>query len=237
MMSRSKSPGAISLAAVLPLLAAVAVAGVVAGAATVRAQARAREFDPELLKSGDIIRYRELTRTDFLADQPPAEVVDFRGDLGAATCVFLTTDPDMVVRTTGDDRGLVHAKVENLRFLAFMDRSCSWWNSAPVLLPEDYILQHEQIHFALFEIAARRLNARAEWLTRQFQTVSPDRQVAIDEVHRRIDIEIERAVVEVLRRSDELDDETSRTLRRDRQDWWYRQVADELARLEPGGAE
>ena len=48
-----------------------------------------------------------------------------------------------------------------LRFFAQMDRNCSWWNPGEVGLPDDYILEHEQIHFALFELEARRLNESA----------------------------------------------------------------------------
>jgi hypothetical protein len=214
------------------VLAVTVVAATTVGpVAAAGAQARARAVDPELLENGDVIRYRDLSREDFLADKAPAEVADFHGDLGAATCVFLTTDPEMIVRTTGDDRGLVYAQVENLRFMAFMDRGCSWWNPEPISLPDDYILQHEQIHFALFEIEARRLNRRSEWLTKQLQTVSSDRQAAVDELHRRIDVEIERAMAAIFRRSDDLDDDTSRTIRRDRQDWWWRLVNQELAEL------
>jgi hypothetical protein len=41
-----------------------------------------------------------------------------------------------------------------------MSRQCSWWGSEDEL-PEEQILEHQQIHFAIDEIEARRLNARA----------------------------------------------------------------------------
>jgi len=217
------------------LLVVIAVIGAAAGEVPARAQVRARVFDPELLESGDLIRYRDLSRDDFLAETSPAEVANFHGTLGAATCVLLTTDPEMVIRATGspDERGLVYAQVENPRFVALMDRECSWWNPAPVSLSNDYVLQHEQIHFALFEIGARRLNRRIERLADQFQTVSTTRQRAVYELDRRIDAAIQTAMAEIVRRSEQLDEETSRNVREDRQDEWWRLVSDELAQLDP----
>ncbi len=220
----------------------VAVAGVVILAAgdispafAIVAQARPREFDPRLLETGDLIQYRDLSREDFLAADPPAEAIGLHGRLGAATCVFLTTHPDTVIRASSrgldQQRGVVRAQIENLGFLAYMDRECSWWNPAPIALPEEYILEHEQIHFAFFEIAARRLNRRADQLTRQMETVSTSQQRALEEIHRQIDAEMQRIIEEVMARSNDFDRETSRTYRRDRQKWWRQTVNLELERL------
>lgn len=226
------------MAAVLLAAAPTATVGA-AGEATPVAQARTRALDAGLLENGDLIRYRSLSRDDFRADAPPGEVAHMHAQLGAATCAFLATDPEMAIRATGPDanRGLVHARVENLGFIALMDRECSWWNPAPVSLPAEYILQHEQIHFALFEIAARRLNRRTAQLADQFRSISTSQQGAVDELRQRLDAEVQTAVDEVLRRGKELDDDTSRALRQDRQDWWWRQVSEELEQLgwAPGG--
>ncbi len=227
------------ITAILRLVAlagvAVLAAGGIAPASAIVAQARPREFDPKLLETGDLIRYRDLSREDFLAADPPAEAAGLHGQLGAATCVFLTTHPNTAIRASSSgldqQRGLVRAQVEDLGFLAYMDRECSWWNPAPMALPDEYILEHEQIHFALFEIAARRLNRRVETLTRQMGTVSTSQQRALEEVHRQIDVEMQRMIEEVLARSNDFDRETSRTYRRDRQNWWWRTVNLELDRL------
>lgn len=215
----------------LLLLASVMLAG--AASAVAGGQARPRAFDPDLLRNGDIIRYRDLKRADFRGNEPPPETAGMHGRLGAATCVFLATDPDTAIRATAPDEtnGLVRAQVEDLRFIAFMDRDCSWWNPRPMTLPADYILQHEQIHFALFEIAARRLNHRADELTRRMQTVTSTQQQAVDHIHRHIDIEMQRALDEILARGNDFDRETSRTYRQDRQNWWWETVSRELARF------
>lgn len=202
-------------------------------------QARNRRFDPELFETGDLIRYRALTRDDFRADNPPEEIGGDRY-LGAATCVYLTTHPDMFVRASsrGIDAqlGQVRATVESVGFAAFMDRGCSWWNPARVMLPDDYILGHEQVHFALFEIAARELNQRANELAAEWELVMLDQQTAIEQVRGRIDAELEAAYDVVVERSNDFDKETSRTYRPNRLSWWRAQVEEELKQLEAAEA-
>lgn len=214
---------------------AVLALGVGLPASTANAQARPRAFDPELLRTGDLIRYRAIDSSDFLAEEPPAEAAGLHGRLGAATCVFLATDPDTSIRTVARapdrDRGLVRAEVESLGFIAFMDRECSWWNSAPLALPREYVLQHEQIHFALFEIAARQLNTRVDELTRQLRTVAASQRDAVEVLERRIDAEMQAAINAVLERSNAFDRDTSRSYRQDRQSWWWETVIRELDRL------
>jgi hypothetical protein len=220
---------------VILLAGALAAAASALAAPEAAAQARARKFDPSLLENGDLIGYRALTRDDFRAGEPPGEVADLHSQLGAATCVFLATHPGMFVRSGshGVDalQGQYRAWVEDLAFLAYMDRECSWWNPVPLGLPADYILQHEQIHFAFFEIAARRLNRDAEKLAKQLETVSPNQQQALHELRRRLDRELQKEMAAIVQRSDQLDRETSRTYRLDRQEWWWQAVNEELREL------
>ena len=219
-----------------------AVCTTTTAAASGHAQARARAFDPELLAQR---RFDSLSRPGarmtFLA-QPlaPAEAGGISTvQLGAATCVFLTTDTEHRLSAPAPRAWTRNAVWCGRRWrtsasLPYMDRG--------VLVVESRrrcrcrprtFCEHEQIHFALFEIAARRLNRRVEWLTDQIQTVSSNRQAAVDQLHRRIDTEIDRAMAGIVRRSDELDDETSRIVRQDRQNWWWRLVNNELAQLDP----
>ncbi len=109
------------------------------------------------LDMSDVISYRKLERTDFRGTQPPA---DFDERMAAVTCVF--TQPivdkkaiDIQPATTADGDQVYDVTYKNLRYRALMNRNCSWWNSSTPGSDEDYVLEHEQIHFALFEIAAR----------------------------------------------------------------------------------
>ena len=220
------------------LLAAVVTAGP-SRAQAPGGQARLRSFDPALLETGDLILYRDLDRRDFRALEPPGEAVGTHGQLGAATCVFLATGPDAYIYSSsgGPDLkfGQFRMRIENLEFVAYMDRECSWWNPAPLTLPADYILQHEQIHFALFEIAARRLDSRAAELMRELETVSTNQKQGVDGIQERLDTELLRAVNEVAARNSDFDRDTSLTYRRDRQSWWWNTVTAELERYRRSG--
>jgi len=214
-------------------LAAVVAAGP-SQAEAPSGQASLRAFDPALLETGDLILYRDLDRRDFRALEPPGEAFGRHAQLGAATCVFLATDPDAYIYSSSGGLNLqfgqFHARIENLGFIAYMDRGCSWWNPAPLTLPADYILQHEQIHFALFEIAARRLNSRAVELMKELETVSTNQKQGVDAIHRRLDTELLRAVNDVVSRNNDFDRDTSLNYRRDRQSWWWNTVTVELER-------
>ena len=48
--------------------------------------------------------------------------------------------------------------IPELTFEAIFIPSCSWWNPDLPGKRESYVLEHEQIHFALSELAARKLS-------------------------------------------------------------------------------
>ena len=117
---------------------------------------------PEDWLGGEVVGYRLLVKEDFQA----ANSGHLWGNIahGAEICVQIIPSQDH--EQTG-------------AFRAVMKPSCSFWNEAvgkvgtlgglsgvsvipglPTSQPEWYVLQHEQIHFAIMEVAARRLSAR-----------------------------------------------------------------------------
>lgn len=127
---------------------------------------RGQILDTLAQMSDDVIPYRALVRADFRGSRPPPHFEPYRHRLGAATCAYVVASPETRIMATrfDDGRGTVHHRAEPhaLGYRALMDRSCSWWNTEQQELPPEYVLEHEQIHFALFELAARELDARAE---------------------------------------------------------------------------
>ena len=120
----------------------------------------------------DSIPYRLLQRSDFRGERPPGS---FDERMAAVTCAFIEPliDPEALEIEQGamsDGAPSFRITLHNLKYRALMDRACSWWNPAVDDQREDYILAHEQIHFALFEVAARdwsdapplKFNFRAE---------------------------------------------------------------------------
>lgn len=195
---------------------------------------KGRVVEPHEVAGADLIRYRTLTRADFRAPAPPPEAAAHAEQLGALTCAYIATTPDTAyeIRETvrGRDRSY-EVRFERLGFLAHMDRGCSWWNDESKAKDDAYVLQHEQIHFALAEIEARRRNQEAkELLQSWFEKTS-----SMDEAKRKVEVKLEGlvndAMAELLDVSEDFDEDTSAKRSPERQNAWEQRVNEELAKL------
>jgi len=177
----------------------------------------------------DLIPYRKLRRDDFRASHPPPSFGENAAQMGAITCATIRSRPG--ARFTSELRGAdIEVGIEGLEFEAMMDRGCSWWNDAREVYSSAYMLEHEQVHLALFEVEARRLTRR---LTRA--RISARRGVDPDELaarmQRRIDGEVESATRAVLERSLRFDEDTSLRHRPALQRRWFETLEAELRDL------
>ncbi|RIK96031.1 MAG: hypothetical protein DCC71_22745 [Proteobacteria bacterium] len=221
------------------IAAALAGAGVAACGANagkpLPSEARGSTWDVHSseLAGRDLVSYRALRRSDFRAKLPPPQARAAADRLGAATCSYLVPDRETFQiranpRQRGDGWEYV-AEAEGLRFSAAMDRGCSWWNPSQRALPADYVLAHEQIHFALTEIHARELNQRGAEIVRETRAVHRDPQAAIAETTRKIEALLREESKALLARNDRFDADTSLGHRPDAQRAWQRRVEKELA--------
>lgn len=173
----------------------------------------------------DGIRYRPLTRADFRAAQPPADLGPDAMRMGAYTCGAVLADEPIAIEIAPEDGGWV-ARAPRLVAYAEMDRSCSWWNDElEHAQPAAYILQHEQIHFALFELAARDMQARGRALAVRGESAEAARdafQQALFEMQR-------EAGDALLQRTTDFDRDTSGVHQPVAQQRWYDRVHAELA--------
>ena len=178
-------------------------------------------------RATDVIRYRELSRADFRANAPPAAVAAHATSFGAFTCASIVPDGPARVRFDPGARP-EHwtARLENTGFHAEMDRGCSWWNPAGLPIPSGYVLEHEQVHFALTELHARRLSAALQAI-RLPTSSQPD---AAAELQRRYDAQLEATTDALLRDSTAFDEDTSGRHEPARQARWRARVEAELAR-------
>ena len=184
-------------------------------------------MDPADYRATDTIRYRALTRADYRAAEPPAHVAAHARSFGAFTCANVV--PEGMTRVLFEPTGAPGtylARLEKTAFHAEMDRGCSWWNPQGVAIPADYVLQHEQIHFALTEIQARHLTAKLREL--RLRTDSPPS--ATSELQGRYNEALEDATAELLRTSTAFDEDTSGRYEPGRQARWLERVEAELAR-------
>lgn len=175
------------------------------------------------------IGYRRLAREDFQSSQPPAFAKANRGHLAAATCAILAPGPTLrfrAVRPPGAKE--FTADAVDLAFAARMDPSCSWWDTRSTR-PDDYILEHEQVHFAIVELVARDLNRHRSEIERRLRSTGPTGEVALRDIQQRLTAELEAAARRVHERSRRFDEETSLGYFPDRQRSWKRRIESELS--------
>jgi hypothetical protein len=190
------------------------------------ARPRAELLDPAAYRATDAIRYRRISRADFRASEPPAQVAAHAKSFGAFTCASVVPEGMTRVRfEPSGEPGTWVGTLENAAFHAEMDRGCSWWNPEGTPAPAAYVLEHEQIHFALTEIAARRLTARM----RAVSLRSASQPSASAELQHRYDGLLEGARDELVRTSTEFDEDTSGRYEPGRQARWLARVESELA--------
>ena len=178
--------------------------------------------------SRDLVHYRRLTREDFRAAAPPPHVAGYEDRLGATTCALISPLANARVEVRELATGEFAARVLDLGFEARMDRECSWWNDAHTRQPAEYVLEHEQIHFALFELEARRLNAEAPAMASRLGGTGPSQKAVMATYNDALRRELEVAAKRVIERSLEFDEDTSNSYRPDRQRAWREQVSREL---------
>jgi len=186
---------------------------------------QAEVMDPRDYHARDAITYRRLTRADFRGKAPPAQVAAHADLAGAFTCASIV--PQGVARAVAEPSakpGVYVARFEDAVFRAQMDRACSWWNPLSRDLPTEYVLEHEQIHFALTELGARHL-------TRALREVrveaGPTDAPAV--LERRFQALLNQAREELLRTNTEFDRDTSGRYAPERQHEWLERVERELA--------
>lgn len=218
------------------LAASLAVVGWGCSSLPDYAAPQGRVVDPHSVDRSDTISYRPLERGDFRAEAPPDHVREHAEKLGALTCAYVVTTPETGYEVQelreANGRSTFTGRFSNLGFVAEMDRKCSWWN--PNLDPanEAYVLQHEQIHFALAEVEARRQNRKARRLAAEFSVTTSSLDDAKQRIRAEVTKVLERAMKDLIARNEDFDEETSLQYDPQKQQRWFDVVHKELAELE-----
>lgn len=106
------------------------------------------------------IPYGKLVRNDFQAESLPAGMEMHAGSLSARSSLQIRPVQEVKIAVHSDwynEKIVYFGHVENLRFEAVFIPEKSWWNPEMPKDKEAYVLEHEQIHFGLLELNARRL--------------------------------------------------------------------------------
>ena len=112
----------------------------------------------------DVIRYRQLTVEDFKSTNP-REIKSEYKHFSALSTIYINFDQDKLDRygkIKHTNNGDYVITISRPGYHAFFDQRMSWWNSNDDSLTKDYVIQHEQIHFALMELEARRMNNKRQ---------------------------------------------------------------------------
>jgi hypothetical protein len=184
--------------------------------------------------------YRTLTPADFRSPAPPDHLGGHAERINAHSAIRIRPTPaSRFAVAQGELYGQPYffGRIEHLAFEAVMIPERSWWNPAMPAAATAYVLQHEQIHFALTEIAARRLTREAAaWASEQL-VIRPSPQEVHSEIVRWMTERVNAAMEAGLKRHAEFDEDTSLFYNPRRQRWWSWTVEDELRETQPAGAQ
>lgn len=177
---------------------------------------------------GDVIRYRLISRDDFLAESPNPSVAEHAALIGAHVCAAITAGDDpLILHEPGPDNGFT-ARPYEVTYYAEMDRSCSWWNDDNTALPAEYVLQHEQIHFAITERFAREIDARIDDISGHGES----KQAATAAFEAKVEALLRSVGARYFERQTEFDEATAGEHRPEVQERWYQEVEAALNRSE-----
>jgi hypothetical protein len=178
--------------------------------------------------------YRALTPDDFRAASLSEQLSGHAERINAHSAIQIRLTADSTFRITSGElygQGYFFGRIERLSFEAVMLPDQSWWN--PKLPPNrrGYVLQHEQIHFALTELAARQLARDSQKWASEVLVTKPTPQEVRAELARQVKERINAAMEANLKRQAEFDEDTSLFFNPRRQQWWSWTVEDELKRF------
>ena len=184
--------------------------------------------DPAAFAAADKIRYRTLTRSDFRGTSLPPQFGDKPGRFAAASCIYLHTAPGTQILTRPTGNGEFEARIQDLAFEAWLDRGCSWWNRFQESLTVFYVLQHEQLHFAIYEAHARRLNGMTGQIVTRTVAVGDSERAARAACQARLESLMRDEANALVTRNTAFDEDTSYGYDTSNQRRWHEQLEREL---------
>jgi len=181
--------------------------------------------------------YRQLTPEDFRATSSPENLSTHGKSINAqsATTIRITADSNFsIIRWPFLDQINYFGSINHLAFEAVMIPNNSWWNPKIKAAITGYVLQHEQIHFALTELAARKLTKDARKWALNLSVIKQSPQEVHSEIVQQIKAMINSAIKANQKRHLKFDEDTSLFYNPSWQAWWLEKVDKELKQTESG---
>jgi hypothetical protein len=181
--------------------------------------------------------FRPLTLDDFRATSLSEHQLAHGDRIKAHSAIMMRVTADSRFKITNGEffgQRYFFGKVEHLAFEAVMLPNRSWWN--PTLAPNmrGYVLQHEQIHFALTEIEARQLTRDTQKWASEVMVIQPTPQAVRTELFQQVKEKINAAMEANLKRQGKFDEDTSLSFNPRWQQWWFDTVEKELEQTHRG---
>ena len=100
-------------------------------------------------------------------------------------------------------------RIKHIAFEATMNPKCSWWNPNLPRRKTAYVLQHEQIHFAISEIAARKITRKTQATAQEFIVIGNSYQQVRDEIIAKVKTIAQEAMAKALQKHTTFDEDIS----------------------------
>jgi hypothetical protein len=205
-----------------------------AGCAQLPEYARPQFYRPEndSISSKTGFGYRQLVMSDFQAPSVADSSEAQHKHIYARSC--LTIRPSQKTRitifqTAYQGQSLFVGKIPEAEFEALFIPECSWWNPQVPAQKTAYVLEHEQIHFALAELAARRLTRQADKALSDFVALGNNHQEAQQEIAEKLQDMAYRVMESGLEEHTDFDENTSLFHDPEEQQSWKEQVERRLS--------
>lgn len=210
------------------------LAGLIAGCTQLPEYARPRFHEPGdgPGHDGEGFRYRALTIEDFQAPDLPPEFENYNHHINAHSCISIRPSQTSQVRITQgvyDGHMFFVGSFPEVTFEAVFVPACSWWNPEIPPNKKSYVLQHEQIHFALAELAARQLTRENREEFKDYLAINDSYQAVQDELRAKLETLTHDAMEANFEEHTDFDEDTSLRYDPRAQHWWLEEVEARLA--------
>ena len=169
-----------------------------------------------------------LSIDDFKAEMLPPDVQQYHESINARSCLTIRPSDNTSARigeVSYYGSPIWVGQFRHISFEALFIPSCSWWNEKVSQKKIDYVLQHEQIHFAIAELSARRATTELGMKMKEYTAVGGTHTEVAEELNRVLLDSVHQLLESDLEIHTEFDEDTSMFFDQDRQTSWYEKLA------------
>lgn len=175
--------------------------------------------------------YRTLTKDDFQASSLSDEFIQYSDTIHARSCLGIRSSKNTLMRISASSysgNNFYIGSVETIEYEAVFKPLCSWWNPKIPSKRKPYVLEHEQIHFALLELAARDLSRTSQRELSDFIAFGNSVEEVKEQLLEKVQQLGQKIMQENLKVQTKFDEETSLYFNPTLQKRWYSNVMERL---------